>query len=525
MTGGGTTNFLRPGGSVGAPIGTTIYPGNIGGLRLSNDVATPLTVLDISAGVAVDSINATTITLGAFTKSISATWASGTGNGGRAAGLALTANTWYSVFLVLVSGTADVYFDIPSVVATTPPAGTTAYRHLGWFYANGSSQISGMECIDDTCMWTPCQCNPGAATYDYFVTNPCNAGASAVVCATTVALTHIPPGAPVTAILDLDLANISIPQAAIFWVLNSPNAPRGTYPATGLGEGGSEVQLPSVSNNQVQIQTNAFGQVSQLLTSIAAGTGSSATSFVIESTGWIYHRTPPAPPSAALGTPTSIGVLNGAPATFSSQTFTTTAAITRGNSVGVCIATNSTNTITVTNVSDGFNTYYRAKQLTISANTNLELWIAPQAVAVASSATMTITFSGSSGASAGAAAAAGQVSALPIAINQPTNLVAGTVADQTASAAGTTGTSVTATTGTLAQANELAFGCSYQVTANTYNGATGFTNLNNGATSGGNGTVWLDYRKLAATTAVAYTPTWASGSVRIGGVVATFKGN
>lgn len=217
---------------------------------------------------------------------------------------------------------------------------------------------------------------------------------------------------------------------------------------------------------------------------------------------------------APIGVPTSIGTIGTGAVNVSSQTLTTTANIVSGNAVFICVGSNSPNTITVNSISDGTNTYTVAKQQTISANTNLEIWYKGNAAAVSSGATITVTFSGTTGTSSGIIILAAQDSGV---VASPLDKVAGNF--------GTTATSVSATTASLVTANELAIGCSYQIVAQTYSGASGFTNLNTVATSGGNGSGWMDYQKLSSATAVTYAPTWASGSLRIGAAIGTFKGN
>jgi hypothetical protein len=124
----------------------------LGGLALSNDATLPNTVLDISKGVAVDSTASFFIKLPAFTKSISATWVAGSGNGGMGAGLTVAASTWYHVFLIMDSGSADIYFDT-SVTAANAPSGTTAFRRIGSFMTNASSQITAFSQNDDEFLW------------------------------------------------------------------------------------------------------------------------------------------------------------------------------------------------------------------------------------------------------------------------------------------------------------------------------------------------------------------------------------
>jgi len=115
--------------------------GYINGFTLSNDVTLPNTVLDIAAGIAADSTNAVAIAGTAFTKSTAGSWAAGSGNNGMGTGLTIAASTWYHVFAILNAGSYDVYFDT-SPVAANKPSGTTAFRYIGSFETNASSQIA-----------------------------------------------------------------------------------------------------------------------------------------------------------------------------------------------------------------------------------------------------------------------------------------------------------------------------------------------------------------------------------------------
>jgi len=117
-----------------------VDPGYINGFTLSNDGTSPNTVLDIAVGSAADSTNVTVINGTAFTKSIAGTWAAGSGANGMGTGLTVAASTWYHVFAIIKGGAFDVYFDT-SPAAANKPASTTAFRYIGSFQTNASSQI------------------------------------------------------------------------------------------------------------------------------------------------------------------------------------------------------------------------------------------------------------------------------------------------------------------------------------------------------------------------------------------------
>lgn len=125
----------------------------ISGLTLSNDGTTPNSVLDIAAGTAADSTNASMITLAsAFTKSTAGTWTAGTGNNGMGTGLTIANSTWYHVFAIINASAADVYFDT-SVSAANKPVGTTYFRRIGSFKTDGSAHIITFQQVGNIFRW------------------------------------------------------------------------------------------------------------------------------------------------------------------------------------------------------------------------------------------------------------------------------------------------------------------------------------------------------------------------------------
>lgn len=199
----------------------------------------------------------------------------------------------------------------------------------------------------------------------------------------------------------------------------------------------------------------------------------------------------------AIGTPTTLGS-NNTGTSAASLTITTTGAIVAGNLVVVAIYVIGTNP-TVTSVSDGTNSYTRANN-SLSGTGTGELWYKENASAVGSSASLTVNFGGTITTSTIAAA---QVSG-----------IASSSSYDSAAAAAATGTSTTpsATTGTLAQAEEIVFGVVTVGSTSTLTESAGFTNLyslSNGAAV----KLGLGYDIVAATTAVTYHPTLGSSVI------------
>lgn len=158
------------------------YRGFLGGMTLSNDSGTPLTVLDISTGYATDSTNSTLIVLNsAFTKSVSGSWVAGSGANGMGTGLTVTAQNWYHVCAIIVSFAADIYFDTDAACTSHSPVGVTARRRIGSILTDASAHINGFLQKGDEFFW-----GTGTAIIDVQVSNP---GATA----TTRTITA-PPG-------------------------------------------------------------------------------------------------------------------------------------------------------------------------------------------------------------------------------------------------------------------------------------------------------------------------------------------
>jgi hypothetical protein len=153
--------------------------GFLGGLGLSIDGVSPLLVLDIAAGTCTDSTNTTTITLGAFTKSIGGVWTAGSGNNGMGVGVVATALTWYHVFAAIVAGVPDVFFDAGPNAANRP-ASTTAFRRIGSFKLDAATHIQPFIQTADR--------------FDRIFPNPEFSGASATTAAVTMTLGSTPPG-------------------------------------------------------------------------------------------------------------------------------------------------------------------------------------------------------------------------------------------------------------------------------------------------------------------------------------------
>jgi len=123
--------------------GLSAVPNNyLTGMILSNDSDSDHDI-SIKAGLAKNSTNASDLELtSAIVKQIDATWADGTGAGGLAGGVSLSANTWYHLHAIEVTAGTDAGFDTSPVAANLIANNdASAYRRIGSVYTDDSSNI------------------------------------------------------------------------------------------------------------------------------------------------------------------------------------------------------------------------------------------------------------------------------------------------------------------------------------------------------------------------------------------------
>lgn len=93
----------------------------------------------------------------AMTKDLNATWVAGNGNGGRAPGVPLSADTWYHVFLIgewgFFSDDCDVGFDTDIDGTNIDGGGTYWARRIGSILTDSSSNIIDFVQRDRTFLW------------------------------------------------------------------------------------------------------------------------------------------------------------------------------------------------------------------------------------------------------------------------------------------------------------------------------------------------------------------------------------
>lgn len=118
----------------------------LAGLKLSNNGTDAQHDIDISAGECKDAADSFDFSNSAsHTKRIDASWASGTGNGGRASAVSLTADTTYHVFAVDDGSSGTEFGFDTSVTATNllSDTGGSKYRRIGSVITDGSANILG----------------------------------------------------------------------------------------------------------------------------------------------------------------------------------------------------------------------------------------------------------------------------------------------------------------------------------------------------------------------------------------------
>ena len=129
--------------------------GYLGGLTISNDTVSPNTVIATAVGVAASDDATMLMKLGAATtKNGNAAWVAGGGTGCLDGGSALSASTWYHLFVIGNPNTGAID-ELCSTSATSPalPSGYTKKRRIGSFKTNSSSQIIRFTQDGDEFIW------------------------------------------------------------------------------------------------------------------------------------------------------------------------------------------------------------------------------------------------------------------------------------------------------------------------------------------------------------------------------------
>ena len=225
--------------------------GYLSGLTLSNNSSDSDHDIDIAVGEARDTADGVDLSISStFTKKIDATWASGSGNGGMANSVSLSADTWYHVYLVeLDAGGTDAGFDTATnaanLVATSGVA--SAYRRIGSVLTDGSSNILGFTQFEDEFI------------FDAQITN---VNGTALGTSRVLQTVSTPLGFETRAILGL-IGRVINSNAAVNITLTHPNVTDAT-PAEGntnnSGENSSDLNGTWASGTHI-VRTDTSSQV------------------------------------------------------------------------------------------------------------------------------------------------------------------------------------------------------------------------------------------------------------------------
>lgn len=234
----------------------------LGGLVLSNDGVTPNTILDVAAGSAMDSSNASLITIGAFTKKTSGAWTVGTNQNGMGNGLTIVASTWYHVCLTPNGGTADIWFDTSAVCANKPAGVSGAlFRRIGAFKTDGAANILAFVQHGDNFI-------PAVAVSELSTTTPATT-------LTALSLVGVPPGISTTALLRGAINATAASADALIAggdetsVLDTPSGNRTVE--VNVANTANGYQAPAITNASNQIKYQASSATWNLFTINTSG--------------------------------------------------------------------------------------------------------------------------------------------------------------------------------------------------------------------------------------------------------------
>ena len=258
--GAGGTNRKVAASRLKTYIGSGAPRGYLSGMGLSNDTDTDHDIL-VGVGVVRDAADAVNIELtSAITKQIDASWAAGDDAGGLSSSLTLSADTWYHVHAIIVSGSADIGFDTSVTAANlVTDHSATAYRRIGSVLTDSSSNIINFTQFQNEFI------------YDAQITNVNGSGLGTSRVLQTVST---PLGVETRAILGI-VAVVASNNAGINFTVTHPNV-TDAAPAQGIannaGENSSNLNGTWAAGTHI-VRTNTSSQV-------AFRQGTSATNYI-----------------------------------------------------------------------------------------------------------------------------------------------------------------------------------------------------------------------------------------------------
>lgn len=243
----------------------------IDGFLVTNDVTTPNSVLDIGAGQASDSANATAINnTVTFNKSTAGSWVAGSGANGMGSGLTVTASTWYFAYAIINGGAFDVYFDT-SLTGANAPAGTTAFRLVYPFKTDASAHI------------LPVSQNPNNPDEFLWVTPIRDVNAATPPVSSTAVALSVPSGIMTNALF---YGTVVANTGTVFLGLSAPAVAATALPVIVAGgvQGSLAVDV-GYDAAQFNVRTNTSSQIN--VSSSGSGTG---VAYTIVTIGWVWRR-------------------------------------------------------------------------------------------------------------------------------------------------------------------------------------------------------------------------------------------
>lgn len=236
----------------------TLLRSYLAGLKTSNNVGSPNTVVDVAAGVGMDSTNVQMLVATAGSINCATTGANGLDGG------ALANTTWYASYVIGKTDGTTAF--IASTNATTPspmPSGYTLLRRIGFFKTDASAHIRAFLQTGDLFQWVI-----PANDYTLF----------AVTATQTLTLLNVPTGVAVEALLHGIIYQDT--GAAVPWVADMVT-PGITVPASGAMWANFGAEAATLA----RVLTNTSAQV-KLEIQAASGT------FVLTASaeGWVDRR-------------------------------------------------------------------------------------------------------------------------------------------------------------------------------------------------------------------------------------------
>jgi hypothetical protein len=249
--------------------GSSVVPGLVYGVQLSNNATNPNTSIDFSAGSATDDALDATMTLSAvLTKALNAAWAVGTNQGGLDTGTKAN-STWYHVFLIQRSdtGVVDGLFST-SLTSPVMPTNYNRKRRVGSIRTDGSGNILAFVQNGDTFIW---------------VAPSVDVNASSVSTTGALSTMLIPVDIQVEGIFQSLWSGPGNTSSNI--LISSPQqnnvAPSGATTPITLALGSSSV----ISVNEIRVRSNTSSQIRVRATSSPAG-----VQLLIATLGWVDTR-------------------------------------------------------------------------------------------------------------------------------------------------------------------------------------------------------------------------------------------